>query len=152
MLQWLNRRVVCASINTGIGRVCTPINTSTPVLPVSFQALGDWGMGPWERHESIGAISSAECRAGEPLVKLLQLGLEPRTLGLLDPRSNQLSYKSSTVTYAVTYAGCVRTVRAHSEQLSVHSLSSQPSAQRVLCTNVRMDGVFVTHTCRKHRN
>jgi hypothetical protein len=26
--------------------------------------------------------------------KLLQLGLEPRTLGLLDPRSNQLSYKS----------------------------------------------------------
>ena len=26
---------------------------------------------------------------------VLQMGLEPMTLGLLDPRSNQLSYKSS---------------------------------------------------------
>ena len=30
--------------------------------------------------------------------KVLQLGLEPRTLGLLDPRSNQLSYKSLLMT------------------------------------------------------
>ena len=47
------------------------------------------------------------------LSKLLQLGLEPRTLGLLDPRSNRLSYKSSVMTSAVTHVGSVRTyVRA----------------------------------------
>ena len=64
----------------------------------------------------LGRECEVACRLVPNLSKLLQLGLEPRTLGLLDPRSNQLSYKSSVVTSAVTYATCVRAARMYTER------------------------------------
>ena len=38
--------------------------------------------------------------------KVLERGLEPRTLGLLDPRSNQLSYTSSDVSKIIRARNC----------------------------------------------
>ena len=39
------------------------------------------------------ATTTPECQLRSE-VKLLEMGIEPMTLGLLDPRSNQLSYTS----------------------------------------------------------